>query len=73
MKVTTQNLLKVIEEINHKIDSLQADLVIKAKKIKDLEAENNKLVDANHNTLSQIKEYIKELEVIRNHYVNNQN
>lgn len=73
MKVTTQDLLQVIKEISSKIDLLQNELVSKENKINDLQAKNDELLDNNHSTLSQIEEYIKELEVIRNHYVANKN
>lgn len=73
MKITTQKLIQTIEEISDKINFLQNEMQLKEQEIKDLQEKNDKLINSNHTTLSQIKDYIKELEVIRSHYANNKN
>lgn len=73
MQVTTQDLLQIIEEISNKINLLKEELKLKDQQIGELTTRNNELETSNHNTLSQIKEYIKELEAIRSHYAGNKN
>lgn len=73
MQVTTQDLLQIIEEISNKINLLKEELELKDQQIGELTTRNNELETSNHNTLSQIKEYIQELEVIRSHYAGNKN
>ncbi len=73
MLITKQQLIGTIHKISEKIDKLNIKLVNQEKKIKELELHNQALNKNHQNTLNQIKEYIKELEKIRNHYVDNNN
>lgn len=70
MKITKQHLISLIKEINSKVDSLLFKINNQEKIISDLQAQNENLKLNNQKTLDQIKEYIKELEQIRSHYVN---
>ncbi len=73
MKITKQHLINLIKEIDSKIDGLLTNINDQDKTIKDLRSQNEDLRLNNQKTLDQIKEYIKELEQIRSHYVNSNN
>ncbi|MBN8512046.1 MAG: hypothetical protein J0L79_03325 [Rickettsiales bacterium] len=71
--ITRKDISEEINEISDKVDSLMKILSVSQQRIKELETENTELKKSNHDTLSQIKEYIGELEQIRNHYVDSHN
>ena len=73
MEVTKQDLFDLIHQTDRKIDELLNKISKQEQRILDLETQNNDLKRGNQETLSQIKEYIKELEQIRNHYVDSNN
>jgi len=73
MEVTKQDLFDLIHQTDRKIDKLLNRISKQEQRILDLETQNNDLKRSNQATLSQIKEYIKELEQIRNHYVDSNN
>ncbi len=73
MEVTKQDLFDLIHQTDRKIDKLLNKISKQEQRILDLETQNNDLKRSNQATLSQIKEYIKELEQIRNHYVDSNN
>ncbi len=73
MKVTKQELLDTIAHISEKLDGVLEKVSDQERQIRDLKSHNSDLVQNNRKTLDQIKEYIKELEEIRNHYVNSSN
>lgn len=73
MKVTKQELLETISQISEKLDSVLEKVHDQERQIRELKSHNGDLVQNNRQTLDQIKEYIKELEEIRNHYVNSSN
>lgn len=73
MEVTKYDLFDLIHQTDRKIDELLNKISKQEQRILDLETQNNDLKRGNQETLSQIKEYIKELEQIRNHYVDSNN
>ena len=73
MEVTKQDLFDLIHQTGKQIDELLNKLSKQEQVIADLEAQNDDLKLNNQTTLSQIKEYIQELEQIRNHYVDSNN
>lgn len=73
IEVTKKDLFDLIHQTGRKIDELLTKLSKQEQVIADLEAQNNELKLNNQTTLSQIKEYIQELEQIRNHYVDSNN
>ena len=73
MEVTKHDLFDLIRQTDRKIDELLNKISKQEQRILDLETQNNDLKRGNQATLSQIKEYIKELEQIRNHYVDSNN
>ncbi len=73
MKITKQHLINLIKEIDGNIDGLLTKINNQGKIINDLQSQNENLRLNNQKTLDQIKEYIKELEQIRSHYVNSNN
>jgi predicted RNase H-like nuclease (RuvC/YqgF family) len=73
MEVTKHDLFDLIHQTDRKIDELLNKISRQEQRILDLETQNNDLKRGNQATLSQIKEYIKELEQIRNHYVDSNN
>ena len=73
MEVTKYDLFDLIHQTDRKIDELLNKISKQEQRILDLETQNNDLKRGNQATLSQIKEYIKELEQIRNHYVDSNN
>jgi len=73
IEVTKKDLFDLIHQTGRKIDELLNKLSKQEQVIAALEAQNNELKRNNQTTLSQIKEYIQELEQIRNHYVDSNN
>lgn len=73
IEVTKEDLFDLIHQTDRKIDELLNKLSKQEQLIADLEVQNNDLKRSNQTTLSQIKEYIQELEQIRNHYVDSNN
>ena len=73
IEVTKKDLFDLIHQTGRKIDELLNKLSKQEQVIADLEAQNNELKRNNQTTLSQIKEYIQELEQMRNHYVDSNN
>lgn len=73
MKVTKQHLSSLIQELEEKIDILFATSGKQAELIKTLQKRNSDLESNNNKTLEQIKDYVKELEQIRNYYVSSNN
>ena len=73
MEVTKQDLFDLIHQTGKQIDELLNKLSKQEQVIADLEAQNDDLKRNNQTTLSHIKEYIQELEQIRNHYVDSNN
>jgi len=73
MEITKKHLIEIIQDIGAKIDELNAKINIQAQQLAELKSQNNQLKKTNQDTLDQIKEYIEELEQIRNHYVDSNN
>jgi len=73
MELTKKPLIDIIKQISDGIDGLHSELLLKDKKIADLKQQNEQLKKNNSDTLDQIREYIKELEQIRSHYVDSNN
>ena len=71
--VTKKHLIDLIKNIDEKLESLLSKLKERDREIAELKIQNKSLKENNQATLSQIKEYIQELEQIRNHYVNSNN
>jgi len=65
--------MDLIKQINEVACKLKAELSNKDKQIQDLKLQNEHLKISNLATLDQIREYIKELEQIRTHYVDSNN
>lgn len=73
MEVDNKALIYLIKQINRSVDKLIFELNLKDKQIQDLKIQNQELKNSSAVILNQIKEYIKELEQIRNHYVDSNN
>ena len=73
MKITEQQLIDTIHQIGNKVDDLVVKSAKQEKQIIELKLQNDELKKSNQATLDQIKEYIQELEQIRNHYVDSNN
>lgn len=73
MEVDNKALIYLIKQINRSVDKLIFELNLKDKQIEDLKIQNQELKNNSATILNQIKEYIKELEEIRNHYVDSNN
>ncbi|BBB56435.1 MAG: hypothetical protein EBQ62_01435 [Alphaproteobacteria bacterium] len=73
MEVDNKALIYLIKQINRSVDKLIFELNLKDKQIEDLKIQNQELKNSSAVILNQIKEYIKELEQIRNHYVDSNN
>ena len=73
MKITKQQLIDAIHQISDNIDKLIDKSTKQENQIADLKSQNLELKKENQATLDQIKEYLQELEKIRNHYVNSNN
>ena len=54
-------------------DYVMGIVAMQAKQIEELKIQNQELKNNSATILNQIKEYIKELEEIRNHYVDSNN
>ena len=67
MEVDNKALIYLIKQINRSVDKLIFELNLKDKQIEDLKIQNQELKNSSAVILNQIKEYIKELEQIRNH------
>ena len=73
MEVDKKALIYLIKQINSNVDKLIFELNVKDKQIEELKIQNQELKSNSSTILNQIKEYIKELEEIRNHYVDSNN
>ena len=73
MEITKQQLIDTIHHIGDKIDEMLVKSAKQAQQFMDLQSQNKELKKNNQETLDQIKEYIQELEQIRNHYVDSHN
>jgi hypothetical protein len=73
MEVSKKLLMDLIKQINTDTDNLISELSLKNKEIKDLRMQNEYLKESSLATLDQIREYIKELEQIKTHYVDSNN
>ncbi len=73
MEVSKKLLMDLIKQISNNTDQLISELSIKDKEIEDLKMQNKHLKESSLATLDQIREYIKELEQIRTHYVDSNN
>ena len=73
MEVDNKALIYLIKQINKNVDKLIFELNLKDRQIEELKMQNQELKNSNQVILNQIKEYIKELEQIRNHYVDSNN
>ena len=73
MDIDNKALIYLIKQINRSVDKLIFELNLKDKQIEDLKIQNQELKNSSAVILNQIKEYIKELEQIRNHYVDSNN
>ncbi|MDG1436222.1 MAG: hypothetical protein P8P83_00280 [Rickettsiaceae bacterium] len=73
MTITKQQLIDTICEIGNRIDRLVEKSANYEKQIDNLTLQNAELKKQNQATLDQVKEYVQELETIRNHYVNSNN
>ena len=73
MEVDKKALIYLIKQINKNVDKLIFELNLKDRQIEELKMQNQELKNSNQAVLDQIKEYIKELEQIRNHYVDSNN
>ena len=73
MEVDKKALIYLIKQINKNVDKIIFELNLKDRQIEELKMQNQELKNSNQAVLNQIKEYIKELEQIRNHYVDSNN
>jgi len=73
MEVDKKALIYLIKQINKNVDKLIFELNLKDRRVEELKMQNQELKNSNQAVLNQIKEYIKELEQIRNHYVDSNN
>ena len=73
MEVSKKLLMDLIKQINTDTDNLITELSLKNKEIEDLRMQNEHLKESSLATLDQIREYIKELEQIKTHYVDSNN
>ena len=73
MEVSKKSLMDLIKQISNRTDTLISELSLKDKQIEDLKMQNERLKESSLATLDQIREYIKELEQIRTHYVDSNN
>ena len=73
MEVDKKALIYLIKQINKNVDKLIFELNLKDRQVEELKIQNQELKNSNQAVLNQIKEYIKELEQIRNHYVDSNN
>ena len=73
MEITKKTLIDLIKKIDSGIEEMSNKLNKHEQEIRDMQLQNQSLKENNRATLEQIKEYIKELEKIRSHYVDNNN
>jgi hypothetical protein len=73
MKITEQSLIDLIKKIDLGAQEMSQKLEQQEDEIREIKLENQRLKENNQATLEQIKEYIKELEKIRSHYVDSNN
>lgn len=73
MEITKQSLMNVISQINSSVESLKKELKEKNREIDELNLYNQTLKQNNKATLDQIRQYIQELEKIRNYYADSNN
>lgn len=73
MEITKKNLIDLIRQISGAVDQIQAELILVKRENEELKQQNERLKENNLATLDQIREYLKELEQIRTHYVDNKN
>jgi len=73
MEITKKTLIDLIKKIDLGIEEMSNKLQKQEQEIKDMQLQNQSFKENNRATLEQIKEYIKELEKIRSHYVDNNN
>lgn len=73
MEITKKTLIDLIKKIDLGIGEMSNKLQKQEQEIKEMQLQNQSLKENNRATLEQIKEYIKELEKIRSHYVDNNN
>jgi predicted DNA-binding protein YlxM (UPF0122 family) len=73
MEITKKALIDLIKKIDSGIEEMSNKLQKQEQEIKDMQLQNQSLKENNRATLEQIKEYIKELEKIRSHYVDSNN
>jgi uncharacterized protein involved in exopolysaccharide biosynthesis len=66
MKATVQNLKALIKQIDLKISHLQETILAKDEEIMTLKSSYQELQNKHQKTLSQIKEYIKKIDYIKN-------
>lgn len=65
--------MDLIKQIHDSARRIKAESMLKDKQIQDLKLQNERIKESNLATLDQIKEYIKELEQIKSHYVDSNN
>ena len=73
MEVTKQHLIEIIHKIDKHVEELLDRISTQGQRIKSLELQNQELAKSSQDTQNKIKEYIQELEQIRNYYVNSNN
>lgn len=73
MEIAKKTLIDLIKKIDLGIEEMSNKLQKQEQEIKDMQLQNQSLKENNRATLEQIKEYIKELEKIRSHYVDSNN
>ena len=73
MEITKNHLIELIRNIDVGVSQMSDKLQAQEQEIQELRLQNQALKDSNRATLDQIKQYIKELEEIRNHYVDSNN
>lgn len=73
MEITKNHLIELIRHIDVGVSQMSDKLQAQEQEIQELRMQNQALKDSNKATLDQIKQYIKELEEIRNHYVDSNN
>ena len=73
VEVDKNTLISLIKKISKNVDKLIFEINLKDKQITNLKIQNQELKNSSTILLNQIKDYIKELEQKRSHYVNNNN
>lgn len=70
MKITSKSIIQQIIDIESVIENMMHKIEFQQKEINLLKVENKSLKENYTKTLQEIQEYIKQLEQIKNHYVN---